>query len=150
MIIETRRFGEIEISEEQDIIQMVGGLPGFEDAKKFILLNHDADSLFKWLQAVENPELAFVVMEPFIFCPDYHFDLSDDELAELELTKPEEVVVLAVLSVPEDPKKITANIKAPIVINRTKRRGKQIILNNEAYPVKYYLFLQEERCQGGR
>ncbi|MDA8212017.1 MAG: flagellar assembly protein FliW [Clostridia bacterium] len=142
MIIETKRFGNLDI-EEKDIIEVVGGLLGFEETKKYILLDHDAETPFKWLQAVDYPELAFVVMEPFIFFPDYQFDLSDNDVQELELLKPEEATVFAILVVPENPKKISCNIKAPIVINRKNKRGKQIVLNNEAYPVKFYLFPEE-------
>ena len=149
MIIETRRFGNLDIGEK-DIIEMVGGLLGFEETKKYILLDHDTETPFKWLQAVDNPELAFVVMEPFIFCPDYQFDLTDNEVTELELSKPEEAVVLTILSVPKDSQKVSANMKAPILINRTERKGKQIVLTNEAYPIKFYLFKEEIKSQGGQ
>jgi len=149
VIVETKRFGNIDI-EEKDIIIIVGGVLGFEGIQKFVLLDHDAETPFKWLQAVDNPELAFVVMEPFIFCPDYQFELSDNDIKEIGLSKPEEAVVLTILVVPEDPKKMSANIKAPIIINQTNKKGKQIVLNNDAYPIKYYLFHEEKKSQGGR
>lgn len=149
MIVETKRFGNIDI-EEKDIIIIVGGVLGFEGIQKFVLLDHDAETPFKWLQAVGNPELAFVVMEPFIFCPDYQFELSDNDIKEIGLAKPEEAVVLTILVIPEDPKKMSANIKAPIVINQANKKGKQVVLNNDAYPIKYHLFREEKKSQGGR
>jgi len=149
VIVETRRFGNIDIPEK-DLIIIAGGVLGFEGIQKFVLLDHDSETPFKWLQAVDNPELAFVVMEPFIFCPDYQFDLSDSDIEEIGLSKPEEAVVLTILVIPEDPKKMSANIKAPIVINQTNKKGKQIVLNNDEYPIKFYLFREEKKSQGGR
>ncbi len=141
MIVKTKRFGDLNI-EEQDIITMIGGLPGFEDNTKYVLLDHDDKSPYKWLQSLENPELAFVVMEPFIFFEDYQFELSQNDIRELEVARPEDVAVLVILVIPEDPRKMTANIKAPLVLNMTKMKGKQVILNNDAYPVKLPLFPQ--------
>ncbi|GAB4260079.1 flagellar assembly protein FliW [Thermincola ferriacetica] len=147
MIVETRRFGSLEI-EEKDIIFIVGGMLGFEDKNKYILLDHDQETPFKWLQSAEDRELAFVVMEPFIFYPDYEFDLPEEDVRVLGLAKPEQARVFTVLVVPEDVKKITANLKAPIVINLSNKKGKQVILADDRYPVKYYLF-QEKQGQGG-
>lgn len=141
MIVKTKRFGDLNV-EEQDIITMIGGLPGFEDNTKYVLLNHDEKSPYKWLQSLENSELAFVVMEPFVFFADYQFELSQNDIKELEVARPEDVAVLVILVIPEDPTKMTANIKAPLVINMAKMKGKQIVLNNEAYPVKLHLFQQ--------
>jgi len=141
MIVKTKRFGDLTV-EEQDIITMIGGLPGFEDNTKYVLLNHDEKSPYKWLQSLENSELAFVVMEPFVFFADYQFELSQNDIKELEVARPEDVAVLVILVIPEDPTKMTANIKAPLVINMAKMKGKQIVLNNEAYPVKLHLFHQ--------
>lgn len=139
MIVKTRRFGDLTV-EEQDIITMIGGLPGFDDNTKYVLLDHDEKSPYKWLQSLENSELAFVVMEPFVFFADYQFELSQNDIRELEVAKPEDVAVLVILVIPDDPRKMTANIKAPLVINMAKMKGKQIVLNNEAYPVKLHLF----------
>ncbi|ADG83627.1 protein of unknown function DUF180 [Thermincola potens JR] len=147
MIVETRRFGSLEI-EEKDIIFIVGGMLGFEDKNKYILLDHDQETPFKWLQSIQDPELAFVVMEPFIFYPDYEFDLPEEDVRVLGLAKPEQARVFTVLVVPEDVKKITANLKAPIVINLSNKKGKQVILTDDRYPVKYPLF-QAEQGQGG-
>jgi len=141
MIVKTKRFGDLTI-EEQDIITMIGGLPGFEDNTKYALLDHDEKSPYKWLQSLENSELAFVVMEPFVFFADYQFELSQNDIRELEVAKPEDVAVLVILVIPDDPRKMTANIKAPLVINMAKMKGKQVVLNNEAYPVKLHLFQQ--------
>jgi flagellar assembly factor FliW len=138
-LVKTRRVGDLTV-EEQDIITMIGGLPGFEDNTKYVLLDHDEKSPYKWLQSLENSELAFVVMEPFVFFADYQFELSQNDIRELEVAKPEDVAVLVILVIPDDPRKMTANIKAPLVINMAKMKGKQIVLNNEAYPVKLHLF----------
>lgn len=148
MIIETVRFGKLEIADTE-VIEILGGLLGFAENTKYVLLDHDQETPFKWLQAVDNPELAFVIMEPFIFCPDYQFDLSDYDANELKLSKPEEAAVFVILVLPADPQKVSANIKAPIVINWANKKGKQVVLNNESYPIKFYLFREEKKSQGG-
>lgn len=147
MFIETTRFGNLEV-EEEDIIKFNDGLLGFENLKRYVLIKHDKAEIYKWLQSVDDSDVAFVVMEPFVFLPDYQFDLNEDDAQDLGLEKPENATILTILVVPDNPKKISANIKAPLVINHFNGKGKQIVINNEAYPVKYYLY-QEEESQGG-
>lgn len=139
LIIETKRFGSMEI-EEKNIIEIVGGVLGFEQYSKYVIIDHDVETPYKWLQSVDEPELAFVIIDPFIFLSDYQFDLSESEIKLLDLTKSEEILVVVILVVPEDPKKMSANLKAPIILNQLNRKGKQIVLNNEGYPIKYFLF----------
>lgn len=137
MELETTRFGIIEIKEEE-IITFKQSLYGFEDEKEFILLE-DAETDFFWLQSVTNPDLAFVVTEPWAFCPEYEFELTDEVKDELNLESKKEVLVVNIVVIPEDPQGMTMNLKAPIVINEKERTAKQLILEEE-YPVKYRLF----------
>lgn len=134
MKINTKFYGEIEIGEEQ-IIDFPQGLPGFEERKKFVYLKPE-ESLFGSLQAVNLPELGFVVISPFVVCPDYHFDLDEQVVSDLGLNKPEEVLLLSIVNIPHgQPKDATVNLQAPVVINTENRRGAQVVLA-EGYPLR--------------
>src|SRR5690554_7346344 len=85
MKINTKFYGELEINEEE-IIQFPQGLPGFEEEKRFVYLQSE-ENFFGSLQAVDLETLGFVVISPFIICPDYHFDLEDQIVNELGLEK---------------------------------------------------------------
>ncbi|AGB42147.1 hypothetical protein Halha_2273 [Halobacteroides halobius DSM 5150] len=138
MRIETTRFGEIEVSEEEIII-FHQGLYGFKDEKQFMLIE-DQETDFFWLQAVHNPDLAFVVTEPWAFCQTYEFDLKESVKRELKINGQEDVLVINIVVVPDNPKEMTMNLKAPLVINKRERIGRQIILEDTSYPVKFKLF----------
>lgn len=142
MIVKTSRFGEVECQEEH-LFSFIEGPLGFPEAKNFVILNHPSNGIFKWLQSLDDPELAFVIVEPFAFFPSYEFDLEDSDIELLEITDPKKVLVYSILVIPPDPKKITANLKAPIVINGENRKGKQVILMDNRYMTKHYMFSDE-------
>ncbi len=150
MKINTRHFGQIEIHED-DIIGFSDGLLGFEDIKKYIIIpNPDPQVPFQWLQSVDNPELAFVITSPFLFTKDYEFDLPDKVIKTLEIGKPEDVMIYSIAVVPEDIKEMTINLRGPIIINLTNQKGKQIVLDNDKYNLKYNIFHDTEQAgQGG-
>jgi len=139
MQLQTKKFGEITVNEE-DILFFPEGLPGFEHVKKFTLLGRQGmDSLFFWLQSIDEPDLSFVVTDPFAAKPDYFVDAEDSETEQLQLQKAEDVLTLAIVTVPENVKKTSINLKAPVLINLKNNIGKQIIMKNETFPVKYYI-----------
>lgn len=146
MLLQTKHFGEIEI-DEKSILRFESGLPGFEPLKKFVLIgNEDETSPFKWLQCVNEPQMAFAVVNPFMILKDYDFELSDEAAGGLGIKKEEDVAVYAVVVVPEDMTKISMNLKAPIIINRSNNKGAQIILDTDKYTVRHYI-LDEIRKQ---
>lgn len=138
MQIQSTRFGTLEIEPDR-IITFPEGVPGFED-KRFILLTPEDTAPFCWLQSVDSPEVAFVVSEPSVFLPDYKPEIPDSVYQELECTADDEILILVVLVIPEDIKKMTANLAAPIVINVEKRLAKQEILSTGDYPLRYNLY----------
>lgn len=139
MIIKTKHFGELEI-DEKGIIYFINGIPGFEDQLKFILLSPKEDgSPFQWLQSLNNTNLAFAVANPFMIKKDYEVDIPDEIVDELEIKAPEDAIILSILVVPEDITQITMNLKAPIIINNGNHKGKQIVLDTEAYSVRHYI-----------
>jgi len=145
MRLDTKHFGVIEI-EEEGIIDFPEGLPGFEDVKKYILICKDEGSPFKWLQSVDQPKLAFAVVDPFLIRKDYDIVLDNATLDSLEIENAEDVLVYSIVVVPEDVSKISMNLKAPIVINTKNRKGAQVILDTDEYGVRHYI-LEELRRQ---
>lgn len=135
--IATTRFGEIEV-EDAKVITFPEGLVGFSDNKKFVLINHKDDSPFKWLQSVDEAPLAFLVSDPFWFCPDYEFELTDEDEKMLEIASPEQVAVLVTITIPKDnPQALTANMLGPLVFNSERQYAKQLVLTSDKYTVQY-------------
>lgn len=135
MKIATARFGEIEIIPEE-VIDFSEGLLGFEESHRFIILNPQDGSPFRWLQCIENGDLAFVIIEPLNFMFEYDINISDSDADFLGLTNAEDVVLYAIVTIPENPSDMTANLQGPIVINAKNRRGRQVISTNGRHSVK--------------
>ncbi len=140
MKISTTRFGDISIDESR-VIQMKGGMLGFEHLKRYVLLTQDKETPFMWFQSVDDGSIAFVVIHSFVVKPDYEPVISDGEVKVLEIASPgpEDVVVLSVVTIRSDPFKVTANLRAPIVVNAEKMLAKQVVLVEGDYPVQYSL-----------
>ncbi len=138
MLVDTQRFGQLEI-EEGRIISFDEGLPGFEGLRKFVLIERDEQSTFMWLQSVEDRRLAFVVIVPAEFFAGYHLELTEEDRRSLELRRPEEAAVFAIVVVPDDPREMTANLKAPIVVNVETKRARQVIVNTKGYGLRHKL-----------
>jgi flagellar assembly factor FliW len=149
MQLNTKHFGLIDI-EEAGIINFPGGLPGFEDVKKYVLLgNSEEGSPFHWLQGVDNAELAFVVIDPKTFLPDYVVDVDDAEVEELNINDVDKILVFSIVVVPDNITNITANLKAPILINTQNNKGKQVVMEKNNYEIRHYI-VEELRKMGGR
>ena len=140
----TTRFGEIEVDEKEQLI-MPAGVIGFPELKEFVLLDHDKNSPFKWLQSLTDGAVAFVLMNPLLFKPDYVVEVGGVELSDLEIEKEEDAIVSVILTMPSDPKKITANLKAPLIFNLNNRKGKQIILSNSDFSTRHNIVDEIER-----
>ncbi|ALC82496.1 MULTISPECIES: flagellar assembly protein FliW [Bacillus] len=138
MIIQTRYHGETAIHEEE-ILSFENGLPGFLNEKKFAILPLSEDSPFLVLQSVSTEELAFIVTSPFLFFKDYEFDLDEATTEMLELESTEDVEVIVLLTIEEPFEKTTANLKAPVIVNRKNKLAKQVILQDAAYQTKHLI-----------
>jgi flagellar assembly factor FliW len=132
MKINTSRFGEIEI-EDQSVVDMPEGMLGFTEFKKYVLIQHNQGSPFLWYQAVDEPNLAFVIVDPFTFFPDYEVMLSREDLEVLQAAEPGNLAVFAVVVIPENPEDMTANLRGPILINVERKIARQVVLNDERY-----------------
>lgn len=146
MQLETKHFGQIEI-DEKGIIDFPDGVPGFEESKKFVLLgSEDPESMFRWLQSVDLPQLAFAVVDPFAIRMDYSIDISDEYVEKLSIGSQEDILVYSIVVVPEDVTKISMNLKAPVIINIKSGKGAQIVLDTDRYSVRHYI-MEELRKQ---
>lgn len=142
MLIKTKCFGEVDITEEK-VITFDEGLLGFEEYKRFTLLYNNEDGKkanVSWLQSMDEEKLAFPVINPFIVKPDYQPIINETLLQGLGEFNEEDLLVLLTMSVPKDLTKMTANLKAPLVINSDIRKGIQAIVENQDYLVKFPIY----------
>ncbi|ABR46955.1 protein of unknown function DUF180 [Alkaliphilus metalliredigens QYMF] len=147
MILQTKHFGEIEINQEE-IIRFPDGIPGFDDYTQYIFIeNPDKEVPFHWLQAVEDGALAFVITNPFLFKPDYDFEISKNVVEKLSIEDQSDLQVYTIVRVPENIKEMTANLRAPLVINTKNKKGKQLMLDSEVYHTKHYILEEIQKMQ---
>ncbi len=148
----TRLFGEIEIDESK-IITFEDGIIGFPDMKKFTLIfdeEKEGRPSISWLQSMDEPEIAFPVMDPLFVCETYNPSVEDELLKNLGTVKEDNLYVLVTVTVPQDIKELAVNLKAPIVINTDTRKASQIIVEDDL-PVRYriYEILEEAKKKAG-
>lgn len=139
MKIETTRFGPLEV-EEREIIRMQGPIFGFEPLTRFVLLIQDDGTPLWWLQSLEEPGVAFVVVNPRLLQSGCDPDIPVADREALEIGSGEESALLGIVTVRLDPFRVTVNLKAPILINATRRIARQIVLEDPACPIQYDLF----------
>ncbi len=139
MKVVTSRFGSMELMEE-DLLQFPEGLLGFGNLRKFVLLDDPNDEIFAWLQSCEEPDVAFPVLEPELFATDYHVDLVKSDLEVLGLDDPMKARSFLIITIPADPTQMTANFKAPVVINVAKRRARQCVLQDNSLAIREPIF----------
>jgi len=143
MKINTSRFGAVEVAES-DIIHFSDGLLGFESLKRFFIVDPADETLILWLQSADAADVAFPILEPKLFKPDYKVRLSANELRVLRIdsTKSKETLVYCILTIPADVAAMTANLKAPIVINTDSQLARQVVLQENEYSVKFPVYKQ--------
>lgn len=135
MNIETSRFGNVEI-EADDIIFFRNGLLGFEDCQHWVILADAENSSLAWLQSMQYPKVALPVVSPRKFVPGYQVRLDPQDVDLLQLTASEEAFVLAIVSRDQDV--LTLNLRAPLIVNLSRRMGSQIV-TVDSQPLQYEL-----------
>lgn len=148
MQIKTSRFGAVQI-QTTDLIQFPEGLLGFNDLRSFVLLDDPSDDIFAWVQSCENPGIAFPVLEPELFTDAYTVRLSKGDKESLGLAEGQSFRIFTIVTIPEDPTKMTANLKAPLVINVANRVGRQCVLQDNKLAICEPIFstLQQRMVQ---
>ncbi|NFO11814.1 flagellar assembly protein FliW [Clostridium botulinum] len=138
MVFVSKIHGDIEY-DEKNKITLKKGILGFEDLKKYILVDLKGCEPFKLLQSLEDEDVALIVVSPFQFFKNYEINLSDDEIKKLNINSENDVILLTTVTLDSDLKKITTNLKAPIIINISNKLGEQIILDKSEYKIKHLL-----------
>lgn len=136
MMIDTRRFGEIKIDPSK-ILTFPEGLIGFGGRRRYVVLPFAEGTPFELLQSVDEPNLAFVVINPFLFKPDYQFDAADADLEAIKAGGVREVVVRVIVTLPPDLTQMTANLQGPALINEARLLARQIVLINVGYSLTH-------------
>lgn len=139
LVVRTVQFGDLEVPEEK-VLHFGDGMPGFSQIRKFAMLELENLKPFSYLQSLEDPPVAFLVVNPFLFCPSYAFELGEMDAASLQAEKLEDVSVFAVATVPGNPGDATINLMAPVLINEKMRLGRQVILLDSRYSVRHPIF----------
>lgn len=138
MQIQTKYLGELNIVDG-DIIEFPNGLMGFENRTKFVLLNIPDNPYFKVLQDVEDSFIGFLVTNPWEFYSDYDIIIPDEEIIRLEIQGEKDFMIYNIITVKASFKDSTVNLMAPVIINKNKNIGKQIIINDSIYHTKHPL-----------
>jgi flagellar assembly factor FliW len=133
--VATKAYGLIEVDERQRISFPLG-LLGFEPIKEYILLDAERQP-FYWLQSLDVEQVAFILINPFLFRPDYELDINDEELLDIGLSGPEKALIFSVVTIPPDGNPMTANLQGPLIINRETRCGKQAVLTDPRWKTKH-------------
>lgn len=133
--IETKNSGTVSIPEGQ-LVNIPEGLFGFEDYTHYALVESEYPP-FMWFQSTEEKSLAFLIIDPFLVCPDYEADIDDASLKKIGVETPEDIVVMAIVTIPEEGTPVTANLLGPLVINRKNNKCAQVILSDSRWTTKF-------------
>ena len=128
VVVHSELLGTLELHEDQ-VLDFHTGLLGFPECRRFVLVPAVREGTW-WLQSLDHPTLAFLLVDPFLAFDGYTVDLGATERFTLQVQEPSDVMVLAIVTLPGptggEP---TANLLAPLVINVTRRRGQQAVID---------------------
>ena len=145
MKVLSKAFGQIEVDEHQKISFPLG-LLGFESFKDFVLLDAEQQP-FYWLQSLDVEQIAFILINPFLFRPDYEMNIDNDELVPIGITEPEKALIFSIVTFPSDGSPMTANLQGPLVINRDNRLGLQAVLTDSRWKTKHDILAEMNAFQ---
>jgi len=144
----TSRFGEIEVDEKK-IVYFKNGIPAFEDEHEFIILPYEDDSPYYFMQSIKSPDLAFLLTIPFLFFPEYSFEIDEETERELDITNQDEIFYYTMITIPNGSiRYMTANLLAPVVLNSKNMQAKQVVLEKSNYTTKHRLFPESAKKEG--
>ncbi len=143
MRVNTERFGDIDVTDD-NILCLPSGIIGFPKLNRVLIIDHEENSPFRWLQSADDPELAFVIIDPMVLVKDYPLDKLRDSLSKGE-EPPENLAVAAITTVPPAPSPITVNLVAPVVFDADKRVGAQVILSDNRFSTRHILAADDNK-----
>ena len=135
MKVATKVYGPIDVNERQRI-SFPHGLLGFESFKDYVLLDAERQP-FYWLQSLDVEQVAFILINPFLFRPDYEMNIDNEELKPINITDPGKALIFSIVTIPTDGNAMTANLQGPLVINRDNRLGLQAVLTDSRWKTKH-------------
>lgn len=121
------------VYSKDDVITFPSGIPGFEKTKDFVIVSIPEYTPFEWLVCTDGTRLRFAIINPLLFMPDYSPAMVKEQLGDLEVDKPEDILLYSIVTIRENPLESTANLVGPLIINRVKKIGKQIIIDDDRY-----------------
>ena len=138
MQVITRRFGEVDVPDNK-LITMARPLLGFEKLKSFCMIESDDMAPFLWLQSTEEPEVAFIIVNPRLFYPDYKIEVNRAEVAELCIGDVQKVETYVIVTIPAEPTKISVNLQGPVLVNTDNNLARQLVMVNSEYGIKHFI-----------
>lgn len=142
--VATTRFGDLQV-DEKDILDFKEGILGFETLTRFFIVDPGDNTLIMWMQSIEDGSVAFPVIEPKIFNAEYIVKLLPAELRSLQLENLNAAKIFSILTIPQDVTQMSANLKAPIVINSNTGFARQIVLQDNKLSVRYEMYKELKR-----
>jgi flagellar assembly factor FliW len=143
--VATKAYGTVDVDDRQRIT-FPQGLFGFESFRDYVILDAERQP-FYWLQSVDVEQIAFILVSPFLFRPDYEVNIGNEELEDIDLRSPDKAVIFSIVTIPADGP-MTANLQGPLIINRDSRRGKQAVLQDPRWKTKHDI-MAELSAAGG-
>ncbi len=138
--IKTAKFGEVDV-DKNSVFDFVSPIIGFENLKQYTIIDYKPDSPFKWLQSMEDGELAFPITLCSFFGIDYQFDIPDEEAEKLKIENADDILVCNIANIPSsNPEGATINMMAPIIINLVNKKAMQLVLKNTDFEIRHKLF----------
>ncbi len=126
----TVRFGELEYRSE-DVVVLPDGLVGMPHLRNWLIMDMGQDQAMKWFQSLDRGDFGFPVTQPYFFLDDYQVDLGPEDRSRIGNTDPEDLVVMIITTVHPGGDKVTGNMLAPLVLDASTRRGRQLTLEGE-------------------
>ncbi|UCD63414.1 MAG: flagellar assembly protein FliW [Candidatus Zixiibacteriota bacterium] len=136
MIISSLRLGQLEVPDDK-VIFTEKPILGFEHLRRYCLVDVEELRPFLWLQSVDDPAIAFLMVNPRVFFPDYRIEVNSNEIAELQVNRVEAVETYVIVTVPERPDEMSVNLQGPLLINTENNKAKQLILVNSGYQIAH-------------
>lgn len=143
------KFGEVTV-EAASILHFPEGVPGFERLKRYGLVQVDEEAPFLRLLSLDEPAVAFVILNPMLIWPDYKPQLAQEELQGLELANDEDLELYCIVTLNSDAKHVTVNLKGPIAINTVSMTARQIILMDDKHSTKHALLDVSKQKEGAQ
>lgn len=137
--INTTRFGQIQVPEER-VISMEKPVLGFESSKRFVIIENSDMLPFVWFQSLDDHDLAFLMVNPALFFPDYKIEVNCKEVEDVEIDDSTSVETYSIVTIAENPSTTTINLQGPIVVNVAAQKAKQLVLAQSSYSVREPLF----------